>query len=128
MRTFTLLILLCLTFNSCKKIKHDYRDALVGKWKFDIEINKFNVPNIGDYSNEDYTVIGLIEKFLSDQIIIYFEKNQFLTLKINENGEFQEIPNKTYANLTSPNEFYYSSHSGGLGGGVTKYIKGKKIQ
>ena len=111
---------------SCNKKPFDYRNKYIGEWNFSIEYSSFNMGN----SPSIYDLVEYLGEITygeeDNNVIIKYSKNNSVTLTIDKNGIFYDLPTR-YCNgtIVSDNIDLYLRW-GGLGGGTSHKITGYK--
>lgn len=107
----------------------DYRNKYLGKWNFEVEINERNTLFIGYTNNQTVYYTGMIEYGNSnDELKITYLPQNTIFLKIDSKGNFIDLPPKTFAEFYDKKNLYFTTYSGGLGGGISYTINGKKLK
>lgn len=123
-----LVTIIVLLFNYCEKERFDFRNKYVGTWNFEVETSNFNVPDIGDFSSDDYEYTGEIRYGETDnKINIIYGENYSIELAINKDGELSDFPTHYCSgNFIGNDSIHLYIRTGGLGGGSSHLIEGKK--
>lgn len=121
-------LFIALVFSSCKKEPADYREAYTGQWCFDVELSSFNIEGEGTYTRDSLVYSGAISLGGSDdEILISYVPEHSITLAISPNGELSGFPTHYCSGyFTGNQELHLYLRWGGLGGGVTHIVDGKK--
>jgi len=117
-----------LLLNSCEKGPFNYRNKYLGEWDFIVKTTEINTDSIGYYHEDSFTYSGEIKYGESNnEIIIEYLDNRSITLSIDEDGVLSEFPTK-YCGGKFDGEEKINLYLkwGGLGGGVTHVIEGKR--
>lgn len=101
----------------------------MGKWNFEVEINERNTLFIGYNNHQILNYTGKIEYGQSNnELKITYLPHNIIFLKIDSDGNFIDLPNKTFAEFYDKKNIYFTTYSGGLGGGTAYKVNGKKIK
>lgn len=129
------IFLLLFFFSSCKKpTPLDYRSNICGSWYFEVSSSSFNMVNPGSNSNSYSQYNGSISInknniLTNDSLInINYLNNVSLQLKLNNDWTL-DFGGNYYSNgkFTGFDSLHIYMYSGGLGGGTSTSISGKKL-
>ena len=122
---FLFLIGIMITFYGCQPKSKDYRDKYIGKWVFEVNTSSYGMSP-GNSSSDNYTHVGsIIWGENPDEIVVDYNPDGQMVLKINEQGELLNSGAFTTFNITE-NNFSFFDKAGGMGGGITINITGEK--
>lgn len=130
MKRFLLLFIIhLLLLSGCKKKIFDYRNKYLGTWNFEVEITERNTLFTGYSYHQIVNYKGKIEYGNSnDELKITYLPQNTIFLKIDSNGNFIDLPPKTFAEFYDKKNLYFTTYSGGLGGGISYKVNGKKLK
>jgi len=121
-------LLLIFAFTACKKKPLDYRNKYMGDWRFDVKKSSYNVVGPGMYEESDEVYDGSIAFGASDSTIVirYTETNE-ISVSINVEGKLGAFPTHYCSGeFTDKENLTLFLRWGGLGGGVSHSVTGKK--
>lgn len=113
----------------CEKKPFDCRNKYIGKWKFHVVIDEFNItPGTTFHDEVDYN--GKISYGdVDDEILIRYTENHSVTLKVNEDEELTGFPTHYCSGeMTGKKDIRIYLRYGGLGGGISHNIRGVKTK
>lgn len=128
-RKLLLILFGLLVIASCKKKPFDHRNKFLGDWEFKVERTEFNTDSTGYYYHDSLTYKGQI-KYGSgeDDLLIEYLIDNSITLKIDNENILSEFPTHYCSGEFKENDILYLFlRWGGLGGGITHIVNGKKI-
>ena len=124
----SLLFFLCLIFVSCKKKPFDFRNKIIGDWEFRVNRSELNTDSLGYHHQDLLTYQGNI-KYGSekDEITIEYTPENSITLKMDKEKQLSGFPTHySGGHFIGTDSLYLYLRWGGLGGGITHIVEGKK--
>jgi hypothetical protein len=123
-----LILFVSIFLYSCNLFQNDYREAYIGTYRFSVKITEFNTDSVGYFFQDSIIYQGKISFGENDNdILIQYSTDNFITLTLEEDGQLSNLPT-TYGSgeFVQTDSLNLYLRWGGLGGGTSHDIKGKK--
>ncbi|MEI7595622.1 MAG: hypothetical protein WCK02_07740 [Bacteroidota bacterium] len=120
---FAIVITLCF---SCKKEWFDYRNRYAGKFEFTVHYAFYTMSD-GVSVDTTYIYNGKVEKIKDKKMKIIFgaRENDYREVLVDKEGHFSE--GYMGGSFSDKNNVEFTMNTGGLGGGGSYHIIGKRI-